>query len=460
MKVDVQDISTVKKVLNVEIPEPDVTRELDESYRNLKKNIKIKGFRPGKVPLSILERRFKKDVHAEVSGQLIQNSYVEALRETRLVPLGEPVVDPPELEKGRPYHYSATIEVRPPIEDLKIRGLELRRKKHNVHENEIEAQLKMLQKNQAQLKNVEEDRAVERGDFVLIDYEGFRDGTPFAPAGKTENFMVEVGSGRILKDFDEELIGMRRNTDKEFSVHFPADYYSKELADLDVTFKVTVNEIKEEILPEIDDEFAKDLGPYETLTALKEAIRKQLERRYEAASERELRRDILDILIGQQDFELPEVLVKHELSSMVQEAQDALAYRGLSLKDTGRTDESLSKAYYPRAERQVREYLLLQKVIDQEGITATDDMLEQAYQELAEATNQPVDTIKQFHDSYKEAYEVFRQRTLEKQAIKLIIENATIKTVEVEDEEAKTVEAELGASEPETETEQAEQGGA
>ncbi|UCG79811.1 MAG: trigger factor family protein, partial [Desulfobacterales bacterium] len=113
MKIDVQDISTVKKTLNVEIPEDEVTRELDKSYRTLRKNAKIKGFRPGKVPLSILERRFRKDVHAEVSGQLIQNSYVEALRETELVPLGEPVVDPPELEKGKPYHYSATIEVRP-----------------------------------------------------------------------------------------------------------------------------------------------------------------------------------------------------------------------------------------------------------------------------------------------------------------------------------------------------------
>ncbi|UCD87576.1 MAG: trigger factor [Desulfobacterales bacterium] len=459
MKIDVQDISTVKKTLNVEIPEDEVTRELDKSYRTLRKNAKIKGFRPGKVPLSILERRFRKDVHAEVSGQLIQNSYVEALRETELVPLGEPVVDPPELEKGKPYHYSATIEVRPPIEDLNLKGLKLKKKVYKVADEDVDKQLKILQKGQAQLKSIEQDRPVQKGDHVLIDYEGFKDGKPFALAGKTENFGVEVGSGRILKEFDDQLIGMRPNTSKEFSVHFPSDYFNKDLADLDISFKVTLKEIKEEILPEIDDEFAKDLGKHKTLAELKQSIREEVERTREAQSEMELRQGIFDLLIEQQDFELPEVLVKHELSALVKEAQDALSYRGMSLKDTGRTDEALSKVYYPRAERKVREYLLLQKVVEQEGITLTDEILEEAYNELAEAMNQPVDMIKQFHNAYKEAYEVFEQRALEKQAIKSIIKNSSIKVIEAERAEAQEPQPEISESEPETKPDQIDEGG-
>jgi trigger factor len=434
MKVDVQDVSTVKKVLNVEIPEADVTRELDKSYKTLKKNVKIKGFRPGKVPLSLLERRFQKDVHAEVSGQLIQNSYVEALRQVGLVPLGEPVVDPPDLEKGQPYHYSATIEVQPAIDDLNVKGLKLKKRVYKVGDEEVEAQLKILQKSQAQLKSTEEERPVDLGDYVLIDYEGFKDGEPFAPTSKTENFLAEVGSGRILKEFDQQLAGMRPGETKDVPVHFPADYFNKELADLDITFQVTLKEIREEILPDIDDEFAKDLGEHQTLAELKDAIRKQLEKRYDSQSERALRTDIMDLLIEQQDFELPEVLVKHELSALVKEAHDALSYRGLSLEDAGQTEEGLSKRYYPEAERRVREYLLSQKVVDQEKLTLTDEMLEHAYQELAEAMNQPVDTIKQFHKSYEEAYEVFRQRTLEKEAIMFIMENSTIETIEVDKE--------------------------
>jgi trigger factor len=452
MKVDVQDVSTVKKILNVEIPEADVTRELDKSYKTLKKNVKIKGFRPGKVPLSLLERRFQKDVHAEVSGQLIQNSYIEALRQLGLVPLGEPVVDPPDLEKGQPYHYSATIEVQPPISDLNVKGLKLQKKVHKVGDEEVEAQLKILQKSQAQLKGIEEGRPVDHGDYVLIDYEGFKDGEPFAPTAKTENFLAEVGSGRILKEFDQQLIGMRPGETKEVQVHFPADYFNKELADLDISFQVTLKEIREEILPDIDDEFAKDLGEHRTLAELKDAIRRHLEKRYDAQSERALRTDIMDLLIEQQDFELPEVLVKHELAALVKETHDALSYRGLSLADAGQTDEGLSKRYYPEAERRVREYLLLQKVIDQEKLTLTDEMLEQGYNELAKAMNQPVDTIKQFHKSYEEAHGAFRQRTLEKEAIKFIMGNSTIETIEVDKAGAEEPQAGTPESEPHKKT--------
>jgi len=459
MKVDVQDISTVKKIINVEIPEADVTRELDRSYRTLKKNVRIKGFRPGKIPLAILERRFKKDVHAEVSGQLIQNSYFEALNQIGLVPLGEPVVDPPELEKGQPYHYSAAIEVRPPIDDLDVKGFKLKKKVYKVGDQEVEAQLKMLQKSQAQLKSIEKDRRVQHGDYVLIDYEGFKDGEPYTPAGKTENFIVEVGSGRILKEFDQQLIGMHPNERKEFPVHFPADYFNNALADFDITFEVTLQEIKEEILPDIDDEFAKDLGGYETLPELRDAISKQLERRYETQSERALRTDIIDMLIEQQDFELPEVLVKHELSALVQEAHDALSYRGLSLEDAAQTEESLSKRYHPEAERRGREYLLLQKVVDQEELTLTDEILEHAYNEMAEAMNRPVETIKQFHNSSKEAYEVFKQRTLEKEAIKLIIENSTIERIEVDTAGVQASDAGMIESESQAKTDHIEQGG-
>ncbi len=459
MKVDVQDLSTVKKVLNVEIPEADVTRELDKSYKTLKKNVKVKGFRQGKVPLSLLERRFGKDVHAEVTGQLIQDSYVEALREVGLIPLAEPLVDPPELEKGQPYIYSATIEVQPPIDDLNVKGLKLTKRVHKVGDEEVDAQVKMLQKNQAQLKSIEEDRPIEHGDYILIDYEGFKDGEPFAPTGKTENFIVEVGSGRILEDFDRELVGMRPNETKEFPMHFPADYFNKELADLDITFTVTVKEIKEEVLPDIDDEFAKDLGEYQTLTELREAISKQLGRRYETQSERALRTDIVDTLIGQQDFELPEVLVKHELSALVRETNDALSYRGMSLEDTGQTEEGLSKRYHPEAEKRVREYLLLQKVIDQEGLALTDEMLEQGYNELAEVMNQTVETIKQFHNAHKESYEVFNQKTLEKEAVKFIIENGTIETIEADTAEAQKSEAGTQESESETKTDENAQGG-
>ena len=430
MKVDVEDVSTVKKIMHVEIPEKDVTRELDKAYKTLKTNAKIKGFRPGKVPLSLLEKRFKKEMHEEVSGQLIQNSYGEALGQGELAPVAEPAIDRPDLEKGQPYRYSATIEVRPPVGDLDLKGLKLKEKVHVVDDVEVETQLKMLQKRNAQLKNVDEDRPVRDKDVVIIDYEGFKDGKPLEPTRKTENFQVEIGSGRILEDFDKQLVGMEKDSTKELQVRFPDDYYNKDLAGLEVTFKVTLKEIKEEVLPELDNEFAKDLGEYETLDELKEAIRKDLEQRYKAESRRQLREDIIDKLIEQSDFELPEALVKGELAGVVRDAQSLMAQRGMSLEQSGQTEEELSEKYLPMAERKVREYLLVEKVIDQEEITLTDELLDEAYEEFAGALNQPVDTIKEFHNSSQEALDVFKQRTLEKQAIKHIIDMCDVERIE------------------------------
>jgi trigger factor len=206
------------------------------------------------------------------------------------------------------------------------------------------------------------------------------------------------------------------------------------LAGLDVTFKVTLKEIKEEILPEIDDEFAKSLGEYQTPDEVREAIRRDLNQRYEAQSKRQLREDILGMLMEQSDFELPEGLVKAELSAIVRDAQNLMAYKGMSQQGSDQTEEELSKKYRPLAERKVREYLLLQEVIQQENITLTNGDLEKAYEAFAGSLNQPVETIKEYHDSDKEAYEVFRQKTLEKQVINWIVENSDVERVEAGNE--------------------------
>jgi len=434
MKVDVEDISTVKKTLRVEIPEEEVAREVDKAYGTLKSNVRIKGFRPGKVPRSILERRFNKEMCKEVSGQLIQNSYGEALSQAELAPVGEPDIDRPDLERGKPYRYSVTIEVRPPIEDLNLKELKLKEKVHTVTDEEVEVQLKMVQKRSAELKTVDEDRPVEKEDVVIVDYEGFRDGQPFEPARKTENFQVEIGSGRMLEGFEQQLVGMRPKTTKEFQVRFPDDYYNKDLAGIDVTFKVTLKEIQKEVLPQIDDEFAKSLGDYQTVDELREAIRDELKRSYKAQSKRQLREDILGVLIEQTDFELPEGPVRAELAALVRDAQNVMAYKGVPPGDTDPTEEGLSKKLRPLAERRVREYLLLQKVIQQEEIDLTDERLDEAYEELSSVVKQPVETIKELHDSDQEAYELFRQKALEKQVIKWIADHSQIERVEVDKE--------------------------
>ena len=198
MQVTVEDISSVKKTLHVEIPREDVVREIDKAYDEIKKSAKIKGFRPGKVPRSVLEKMFRKDVLADVSSRLIQSSFIDAVKEKDLRVVGRPQLDPPEIDISQPYKYAATVEVTPPIADIDLKGMQLKRSVYAVSETEVDAQLKMLQKNLARLEKIADNRPVSDGDHLLVDFEGFKDGRPFAGTPKTENFTLKVGAGAVL----------------------------------------------------------------------------------------------------------------------------------------------------------------------------------------------------------------------------------------------------------------------
>ena len=429
MKVTVEDLSSVKKKLHIEIPKEEVTRELDDAYRTLKKNAKIKGFRPGKAPRSVLERLFKKDVHSDISSKLIQNSFMEALQETDLNIVGTPQIDPPEIKPGEPYRYDASVEIKPEIDEIDFKGLTLKKTMYEVSDEELTTQLKMLQKNLAQRKPIETDRPVQDSDFVMIDYEGFKDGKPFDETGKTENFLMQIGRGAISKDLDEKLIGMKPGETREIPVRFPDDYFNRNLAGVEVTFKVYLHEIREEVLPEIDDDFAKRLGNYNTIEDLKKEIADNLRQGYDKRMEHELNEQIFKALIEKTAFEVPDTLVDMELDGIIREAERNFAMRGTTLEDAGHTRESLAEKYRDTAEKQVRRHLILNKIIEQEGLTLSDEDLEKGFNEMAEASRQPLETIKQYYNKNKEGLDFFKHTLLEKQAIRLIIEQGSIQEV-------------------------------
>ena len=430
MKFTIEDVSTVKKILHVEIPKEDVAGELDEAYKNLKKGAKVKGFRPGKAPRSVLERFYKKDVNGNVSSKLIQDSLNNAIKEAELKIIGNPIVDPPELNGNELYKYDATIEVNPEIEKIDFKGLNLKRTLYKVSDEEIDVQLKMLQKNLAQKKPIEKDRPVQDGDFVVLDYEGFNDGKPFAETQKTNNFIIKVGEGHISKDFDSGLTGMKPEENKEIKVNFPKDYFNDKLANLEITFHVKLKEIREEVLPEIDDEFAKNLGKYKTLSSLKKEITNNLKKGYAKRVEQELNEQIFMALIEKTDFEVPEVLVNYELDSIIEEAERSFAFYNKSMEEHGITRETISEEYRDTAEKQVRRHLILNKVIQQENMTLSDKDLDAGYEEMSRNFQQPIEEIKNFYNQNKDKLELFKQTLLEKNAIKLIIDNSFIKDKE------------------------------
>jgi len=436
MHVSVEDVNSVKKTLHIEIPQEEVVRELDKAYNALKKNAKVKGFRPGKVPRSALERLFKKDVHADVTSRLIQSSFIDALKETELKIVGNPQVDPPELEAAGSYKYDATVEIRPEIDDIDYSGLKLKRTNYAVSDEEIDAQLKMLQRNFARHEKIEKKRAAREGDFVLIDFEGFKDGRPFAETAKTENFNLKIGEGPVHKDFDDQLVGMKPGDNKEFNITFSDDYQNPKLANLEISFQATLNEIREEVLPPIDDALAKKAGQYENLDDLKKVITENLEQGYAKRIEQELHEQIFSELISRTDFEVPDAMVDMELEGIVEEAIRSFSYRNITMEELGLTRESIAENYRDVAFKQVKRHLLLGKMIDQESLEASDEELETGLNEMAENFKQPVEEIKKYYDQNKDKLEFFKHTLLEKKAIKLIIENSKIKDVDPEKAEA------------------------
>jgi len=432
MNFSVEDQSAVKKKLTIEVPQEDVTRELDNAYKELKKNAKVKGFRPGKTPRSVLERLYGKDVRVDVSSRLIQDSFIEVLKESEMNVVGMPDIDPPELKAGEAFTFVATVEVNPELENYKIDGFQLKKTLYRATDEEVDAQLQMLRNNLARMVPIEEDRPVADGDYVVVDYEGLKDGKPFAETQRTENFSMKIGDGMIHPDIDAGLVGLKAGESTEVSVQFADDYFNEKLAGLAITFLIDLKEIREQHLPEIDDEMAKRLGQFESLDDLKAKINENLAMGYTKRQEQELNEQVFAALLDQQEFEVPESMVAHELENIVAEAKQKFAYHNTSMEELGLDDEQLNTNYRETAVNQVRRHMILGKIISQESLAISDEELENGYQEMADSFNQPVDVIKQFYAQNPERIDVFKHALLEKQAIKLIMDKSSIEEVEPE----------------------------
>jgi trigger factor len=432
MNFSVEDQSAVKKKLTIEVPQEDVTRELDNAYKELKKNAKVKGFRPGKTPRSVLERLYGKDVRADVSSRLIQDSFIEVLKESEMNVVGMPDIDPPELKAGEAFTFVATVEVNPELENYQIDGFQLKKTLYRATDEEVDAQLQMLRNNLARMVPIEGDRPVADGDYVVVDYEGLKDGKPFAETQRTENFSMKIGDGMIHPDIDAGLTGLKAGESTEVSVQFADDYFNEKLAGLAITFLIDLKEIREQHLPEIDDEMAKRLGQFESLDDLKAKINENLAMGYAKRQEQELNEQVFAALLDQQEFEVPESMVAHELENIVAEAKQKFAYHNTSMEELGLDDEQLNTNYRETAVNQVRRHMILGKIISQESLAISDEELENGYQEMADSFNQPVDVIKQFYAQNPERIDVFKHALLEKQAIKLIMDKSSIEEVEPE----------------------------
>jgi len=425
MQINVVDKSSVKKVLECEIPKETVVKELDNAYKELKNKVNVKGFRKGKVPRKVLENKFSKDVHSDVVPKLIQQIFSKAIEDYDLKIISSPQMDPPELDPESAYCFDIIVEVKPEIEDIDYEGMELNKTLYEVSEDEIDAQIQMIRRTMASKQAVKEERAVKEGDFVLIDYQGFLDDKPFASTPQIENFVMAIGTDSMPKEFSQKIVGVIPEQDLEIDVVYSDKDFDKELVGKTITYKVKVKEIHEEVLPE-DEHLVKELGKYENLDQVKDDIRSNLSQGYKRRVQHELSEQIFQNLLGRYEFEVPESLVEAELNGIIAEAEQAYMQNNTTLEEVGLSKESLRNDYKDVAEKQARRHLILAKLIEQENLEMTDEELEASFEQMAKGMNASVDAIKNYFNMDKNQLENYKHTHLEKKAVDLIVNKGKV----------------------------------
>lgn len=428
MDVKVEQLGPLKKKINVIIPLEVVTEEIETIYQKLKKTVKVKGFRPGRIPKDILKRYYKEQVEGEAISRLIQTSYPEALEKVQATPVSQPVLENGVLEEGKEFFYSASFEVKPEIELKDYLNLNAEKEKLVVTQKDVDSRLTMLRESHASLKEVEEDRPVRIGDFILTDIEGTFQGKPFE-GGEIKEQLLEVGPDSYLPGLSQKLVGLSKNSPEEIMLKIPEDYFRKDLAGKEVNLKITIKGVKEKVLPALDDNFVRELGEYQGLEDLHNKIAERLEKEERQRIESSVRNMIVDQLIEENPFEVPPSMVERRIEFMMADTQRTLLSQGSSLEKLGLPIDAMKENFRTEAEKQVKCSLLTEVIAKKEGISVNDEEVEEKLKEIAQSNNQDVEKIKDFYKR-EELLEGFKVKLLENKCLDFLLARATIVEVD------------------------------
>ena len=396
-------------------------------YFKSAKYFNIPGFRKGKAPMQIVEKYYGPEIfYEDAFNEVAQEALEEAVEENKLDVVSRPEVDVKQMEKGKDLIFTVVMQTKPEAEVSKYKGIEIKKVEYNVTDEDVEHELHHMQEHNSRLISVD-DRAVESGDTTTIDFEGSVDGVPFE-GGKAENYDLEIGSNTFIPGFEDQIIGMKIDEEKDVKVKFPEEYFSKELAGKDAVFKVKLHEIKKKELPELDDEFAKDVSEFDTLDELKADIKAKQEKQNEEKAKYETQDAVIKALCEKTKVEIPSGMVEMEVENMLKDFEQRLAYQGLNLaqyfKMMGKTEEEVKKEYEPQAIEGIKSRLALEAVIKAEKIEATDKEVEDKMKEMAKNYGKENDEEFLKNENVKN---YIKQGLESEKAIDFLVKNAKIK---------------------------------
>ena len=395
-------------------------------YSKNAKYFNIPGFRKGKAPMNIVERYYGDEIfYEDAFNEVVPEVYEKELKENNIEAVSRPDLDVKQIGKGQDLIFTAVVQTKPEVKLGKYKGIELKKVEYNVSDADIEHELGHMQEKNARLVSVE-DRPVEKGDITVIDFEGFVDGVAFE-GGKAQNHELTIGSNTFIPGFEDQIIGMKIDEEKDINVKFPEDYFSENLKGKDAVFKVKLHEIKKKELPKLDDEFAKDVSEFDTLKELKESIKQKIEEENKTKAKYEMQDAAVKAVCDAVEIDIPSGMIETEVDNMVREIEQRLSYQGMKLENylqmIGKTNEEFRKEYEEQAKTSVKNRLVIEAIIKAEKIEPDEVTVEEKIKEMAELYGQKEEQLKQ-----NEGFVQYIKESLKSEkAVEFIVENAKIK---------------------------------
>ena len=424
MSVQVENLEKNMAKLTIEVSEDKLEEALQKAYLKQKNKISLPGFRKGKVPRNMIEKMYGPEIFFEdAANMLIQENYGAAVDESGADIVSRPSIDVTQIEKGKPFIFTAEVAVRPEVKLGKYMGVTVTKIDTTVTDEEVDEAVEKERDNNARTITVE-DRAIENGDTAVIDFEGFVDGVPFE-GGKGENHSLEIGSHSFIDTFEDQLIGKNTGDEVEVNVTFPEEYHAADLAGKPAMFKVKIHEIKAKELPELDDEFAQDVSEFDTLAEYKENLKKNIAERKEAEARRTKEDEAIRKIVEKSSMEIPDAMIDTQVESMIEEFAQRIAQQGLSFEQymqfSGMTMDKMKDQVRPEAVSRIKSSLVLEQIAKDENIEVSDADVDAEIDKMASMYGMEADKIKEYMgDAEKESMK--KDLAIQK-AVDLIMDN-------------------------------------
>ena len=398
MSLQVEKLEKNMAKLTIEVSAEELEKAIQGAYLKQRKHISVPGFRKGKVPRQMIEKMYGVEIfYEDAANALIPEAYAKAYDESELAIVSQPSIDVVQLEKGKPFIFTAEVALKPEVTLGEYKGLKVDKVSTRVTAKEVDAKLEEEQKKNARTITVE-DRAVQDGDEIILDFEGFVNGVAFE-GGKGENYSLTIGSGSFIPGFEEQLIGAEAEKEVEVNVTFPEEYHSEELAGKEATFKCTVHEIKVKELPELDDDFAAEVSEFDTLEEYKADIKAKIKEQKQAEGNRQKEDQAVEKAVANATMEIPEAMIDTQVGQMVQEFAQRLQSQGLSMEQyfqfTGLTADKMNEEMRPQAVKRIETRLVLEAIAKAENIEISEEKLDAELTKMAEMYQMEVDKLKE-----------------------------------------------------------------